>query len=117
MRAPTDNLEKVNDAIKYCQDWGKTLPVLFPERTITRKGHVLSIHVPEYILEKRLFNQFYKLEQRGESVHSVVNKLNRRFISVKPESERLLKIIMELESMNNVNVETMAPKSKKKLKL
>ena len=106
LRAPTDDPEKVNDAIKYCQEWGRKLPILFPERTITRKGHVLSIHVPEYLHQKRVFNQYYKLEQRGESVHAAVNKLMRRLFPLRPKSYRLLKIVLGLEQQNNVNPET-----------
>ena len=30
LRAPTDDPEKVNDAIMYCQEWGRRLPILFP---------------------------------------------------------------------------------------
>ena len=96
----------MNDAIKYCQEWGRKLPILFPERTITRKGHVLSIHVPEYLHQKRVFNQYYKLEQRGESVHAAVNKLMRRLFPLRPKSERLLRIVLGLEQQNNVNPET-----------
>ena len=51
LRMPNDNLdeEDISEIVNYCQEWGKLLPTLFPERSVTRKGHALSIHVPEYL--------------------------------------------------------------------
>ena len=46
MRMPNDNLddEDISEIVSYCQEWGKLLPVLFPERNITRKGHAVFIY-------------------------------------------------------------------------
>ena len=117
LRAPKVSEEHTNKTIEYCELWSKLLPVYFEERTITRKGHVLSIHVPDYLLKYDLFNVFYKLEQTGESLHAKMNKLMRRYISVRPKHFRLMKIIQEFEQLNGVNFATVQPKRVKKTPL
>ena len=54
MRMPQGDHEHVLETIRVCQEWSKQLPLLFPERNITRKGHVLSIHVPEFLKVSQL---------------------------------------------------------------
>ena len=48
---PNDNLddEDISEIVDYCQEWRRLLPVLFPERNVTRKGHAMSIHILEYL--------------------------------------------------------------------
>ena len=48
---PNENLddEDISEIVDYCQEWRRLLPVLFPERNVTRKGRALSIHIPEYL--------------------------------------------------------------------
>ena len=104
--------EDLNEIISYCQAWSKRLPIIFPDRNITRKGHVLSFHIPEYLRKYRSFYMFYKLEQAGESIHAKMNKLMRRFSSVRPKEERLWKIIQEFEMLNGVNFENLKPHKK-----
>ena len=55
---------------------------------------------------------YYKLEQAGESIHAKMNKLMRRFSSVRPKEERLWKIIEEFEMLNGVNFENLKPRKK-----
>ena len=59
---PNDNLddEDISEIVIYCQEWEKLLPVLFPERNITRRGHALSIHIPEYL---EIFWTYYRYIQ------------------------------------------------------
>ena len=112
LKRPQENEEMLEETIKSCEEWGKQLPVLFPERTITRKGHCLSIHIPRYLRKyPKLFSKFYALEQRGESLHAKANKLLRtRFFTVKPEQKKILKTIIELERMNHLNMELFKPR-------
>ena len=44
LRIPNERMddEDLEEIKIYCQEWSKLLPVLFPERNLTRKGHVLS---------------------------------------------------------------------------
>ena len=43
------NDDDLNEIISYCQAWSKILPIILPDRNITRKGHVLSYPIPEYL--------------------------------------------------------------------
>ena len=109
---PGDGLfddEDLANITSYCTAWGKRLPLLFPERSITRKGHVLSFHIPEYIRKYRSFHLYYKLEQQGESLHATMNRLMRRFLPISPTEERMWKIIEEFERMNGIDSETIKP--------
>ena len=61
---------------------------------------------------------YYKLEQMGESIHAKMNKLNRRFQSIKEPEERLWKIVEEYEKMNGIDKNNLKPtKGKNKVPL
>ena len=79
---------------------------MFPERNITRKGHVLSFHIPEYLKKYRTYYQYYALEQAGESIHAKKNKLMRSFGPMRSKEERLWKIVEEYERQNGINKES-----------
>ena len=70
LRMPNDNLdeEDITEIVNYCQEWGKLLPTVSPEISITRKDHSLSIHVPEYLHKYKSYYCYYKLEQMGQSI-------------------------------------------------
>ena len=112
LSTPPKDENDLLDKIQACEEWSKKLPVLFPDRNITRKGHILSIHVPEYLQENpTLYHKFFKLEQRGEAVHAKYNKLTReRFFSIKPERKRVTKTIVELERLNNIGKKLFKPR-------
>jgi hypothetical protein len=114
MRMPNDNLddEDISEIVSYCQEWGKLLPVLFPERNITRKGHALSIHIPEYLEKFRTYYRYYKLEQMGESIHATMNSIGRKLAPIRPKSRRLWKIVEQYEMMNHVDTSLIAKKKK-----
>ena len=114
MRMPNDNLddEDISEIVGYCQEWGKLLPVLFPERNITRKGHALSIHIPEYLQKFRTYYRYYKLEQMGESIHATMNGIGRKLAPIRPKSRRLWKIVEQYEMMNHVDKSLIAKKKK-----
>ena len=115
LRIPNECMddEDLEEIINYCQEWSKLLPILFPERNITRKGHVLSIHIPQYITKYRSFYRYYKLEQMGESIHAQMNMLMRRLAPVRPKSRRLWKIIENYEMMNKVDPKHLEKRKKK----
>ena len=92
---------------------GKLLPKLFPERNITRKGHTLSMHIPEYITKYRSFYRYYKLEQSGESIHSQMNNIGRKLAPIRPKSLRLFKTIEQYEMMHNVDKKHIEKRKKK----
>jgi hypothetical protein len=105
--------EDLDEIIGFCESWSKRLPILFPERNITRKGHVLSFHIPEYLRKYRTYYQYYKLEQAGESIHAKFNKLMTRFASMKPKEKRLWKMIEEYERSNLINKDNLKARKKK----
>ena len=112
LKCPPKDEADIQDTIKKCQEWCRQLPLLFPDRNITRKGHVLSVHVPQYLVKfPNYLWKFYALEQRGESLHARCNRLLRtRFFSVKPDQMKILKTILELERLNNISVELFEPR-------
>ena len=116
LSVPPKDESDLMDKIKTCEEWSKQLPVLFPERNITRKGHVLSFHVPEFLkVYPNLYYRFFKLEQRGEALHAKVNKMERtRFSHIKPETKKVGKMMVELERLNNVDKKLFTPREYKK---
>ena len=116
LRGPQTDEDYLKKTIEICRSWCKTLPVLFPLRNITRKGHCLSYHVPEYLVKNpNLFHLFFKLEEKGESIHALFNKMYReRFLTVKPTEKRLLMMVEELERLHSVNKEVTKPRQYRK---
>ena len=114
LRMPNDNLdeEDISEIVNYCQEWGKLLPTLFPERSVTRKGHALSIHVPEYLKKYKSYYRYYKLEQMGESIHAQMNNIARRFAPVRPKSMRLWRIVEQYEMSNHVDKSLLAKRKR-----
>jgi hypothetical protein len=114
LRMPNDHLddEDISEIVKYCQEWGKLLPTLFPERSITRKGHALSIHIPEYLEKFKSYYRYYKLEQMGESIHAKMNNIGRKFAPIRPKSRRLWKIVEQYEMSNHVDKSLLAKRKK-----
>ena len=42
------------EMVKYfCEEWGKIWPVLFPQRNITPKGHIMAFVLPRIVEEHR----------------------------------------------------------------
>ena len=54
--------DELDEAIKSCQAWAERLLVLFPDKNLTRKGHSLSVHIPETLRSCRTYYMFYELE-------------------------------------------------------
>ena len=107
--------EELKTATDWCEAWAKRLPVLFPNRNLTRKGHTLSIHLPETLAETRSYYLFYKAEQTGEAVHARFNKLNMRWKSVCPNTARLWGMIADYEAENNFTTDiTLKPAKRAK---
>ena len=47
--------EGVEMVKEFCEEWGKIWPVLFPNRNITPKGHILAFVLPKVVEEHRTF--------------------------------------------------------------
>ena len=52
------------------------------------------------------FFRFYKVEEKGESIHAIMNDINRKCWVIKNKEARLWKIIerYELRNVTNVNI-------------
>jgi hypothetical protein len=101
--------QDISEIVSYCQEWGKLLPVLFPERNITRKGHSSSIHIPEYLKTFRTYYCYYKLAQMRESIHATMNSIGRKLAPICPKSR---KIVEQYVIMNHVDKSLIAKKKK-----
>ena len=94
---------------QICQDWGKLWPVSFTERNITPKGHILSFVIPKTCEKFRTFYRFYKVEQKGESIHADLNDLERKAWVIKNKEAKLWKLIEGYEMRNVTSVEIVRP--------
>ena len=94
---------------QICEDWGKLWPESFTERNITPKGHILSFVIPKTCEKLRTFYRFYKVEQKGESIHADLNDLERKAWVLKKKEDKLWKLIQGYEMRNVKNLEIVNP--------
>ena len=66
---------EVVDLTRSCESFGKWFPPAFPEEPMKRKFHVLVHHVPEKARATRTVG--LEGEHTSESIHPVINKLER----------------------------------------
>lgn len=92
-----------------CEEWGKLWTVEFPHRNMTPKGHILSFVLPKIAEEWGTFYRFYKVEQKGESIHADMNDIARKTWCVRKKEDRLWKLIERYEHRNVTNVEIVIP--------
>ena len=92
----------VKSGVKYGQYY-------FLTEISPQKGHILSFVLPQIIKEHRTFFRFYKLEEKGESIHAIMNDINRKCWVIKNKEARLWKIIERYELRNVTNVNITAP--------
>ena len=58
---------------------------------------------------RRTQNQFYKVEEKGESIHATMNDIERKCWVIKNKQARLWKIIERYEMRNVTNVDIVVP--------
>jgi hypothetical protein len=101
--------EDLKQIKSVCEDWGKHWTVDFPNRSITPKGHILTFVLPRIAIERGNFYRFYKIEQKGESIHADMNDIDRKVWCVRKKEARLWKLIERYELRNVTNVEIVVP--------
>ena len=101
-----DDIQMVKE---ICESWGELWPIHFPERNITPIGHILSFVLPKAVEEHKTFWRFYKVEQKGESIHAMMNDIDRKCWVIKNEESRLWKLIERYELRNVTNVDIVVP--------
>ena len=87
-----------NKTAEICQSYTKRFPILFPEYSITRKMHVLSIVAPKQIREQKLVYKILKLVEAGENLHCKLNKLERQYVNITNKSDRMFYMMQEYET-------------------
>lgn len=70
-----------------CASFGRWFPVNFPNSNLLRKFHVLTFHVPEKAISKGTVGM--EAEHCSESIHPVVNRLDRTYATVQNTCDRL----------------------------
>ena len=65
--------------------------------------------LPKAVEEHKSFFRFYKVEQKGESIHATMNDIDRKCWVIKNEEARLWKLIERYELRNTTNVDIVLP--------
>ena len=70
-----------------CASFGHWFPKNFPNTNVLRKFHVLTFHVPEKAISKHTVGM--EAEHCSESIHPVVNRLDRTYATTQNTCDRL----------------------------
>ena len=70
-----------------CASFGHWFPKTFPNTNLLRKFHVLTFHVPEKAISKHTVGM--EAEHCSESIHPVVNRLERTYATTQNTCDRL----------------------------
>ena len=70
-----------------CASFGHWFPINFPNTNLLRKFHVLTFHVPEKAISK--YTVGMEAEHCSESIHPVVNRLERSYATTQNTCDRL----------------------------
>ena len=103
------NDEEVEIVKTLCENWGKNWPIDFPNLNLTPKGHDLVWVLPEILRRLRSFHMFYKVEEKGESIHAELNSIQRKIWCIRDPAERLWKYIERYELKNTLETDLVVP--------
>ena len=106
------NEQKVEAVKQICEECGKNWPIDFPHKNITPKGHNLVWVLPELLRVYKQFYMFYKVEEKGESIHAELNKIQRRIWCIRDPAERLWKYIEQYELKNVLDTDIVVPEKR-----
>ena len=101
--------QQIEAVKKICEKWGENWPIDFPHKNITPKGHNLVWVLPEVLRIYKQFYMFYKVEEKGESIHAELNKIQRRIWCIRDPAERLWKYIEQYELKNVLDTDIVTP--------
>lgn len=74
-----------------CASFGHWFPINFPNTNLLRKFHVLTFHVPEKAISKHTVGM--EAEHCSESIHPVVNRLERTYATTQNTCDRLALVV------------------------
>ena len=87
---------------RECEFFLKNYPKWFPKMAITRKAFVLGMILPIFIRgEKANIFNFLSAEERGESLHKLLNEFERQYCSISYKPLRYF--FMKQAYMNRIN--------------
>ena len=89
----------------------KNWPIHFPHLNITQKGHILVWALPEVPKQRKSFYMFYKVEEKGESIHAELNSIQRRIWCIRDPAERFWKYIERYELKNVLDTDIVIPEN------
>ena len=92
-----------------CENWGRNWPFDFSNLNLTPKGHDLVWVLPEILKHWKTFYMFYKVEEKGESIHAELNSIQRKIWCIRDPAERLWKYIERFELKNNLDTGIVVP--------
>ena len=92
----------------FCEEWGHNWLVDF-KKNLTPKAHDMIFVIPQFNKIHKTFHMFYKVEQAGESIHAVLNDIQRKIWSIRDGEERIWKYIEKYELRNVLDVNIVAP--------
>ena len=85
-----------------CKEYGEWVPVNFPLYHLSRKFHVIVVHVPEKA--KLQSTVGLEAEHISESIHSVTNRLEARYSSIHETKQRLQLILKDQWLQSNTSL-------------
>ena len=89
---------------KACELFLETYPIKFPSHDISRKTFVLGMILPIFIRrEKGRVFKFLSAEEKGESLHKLLNDFERHYCSTPHKPTRYF--LMKKAYINRINVE------------
>ena len=104
--------DEVQIVKQLCENWGKNWPIDFPNLNITPKGHDLIFVLPEILKRMKSFFMFYKVEEKGESIHAELNNIERKIWSIRNPEERLWKYVERYELRNVLDITIVQPEKR-----
>ena len=95
-----------------CEQWGHNWIKDFPNINLTPKAHDMIWVLPEILKRRRTFHMFYKMEERGESIHAELNRIERKIWCIRNQEKRLWKFIQLYELKNQLDISIIVPKKR-----
>ena len=83
-----------------CEQWCKVFPVLFPQKSLTRKMVEMSLVMPKFIRDEKpgFLNKILRLEQEGERQHAEMNTLEEKYKQTMQKGVRYWQMLCDKEN-------------------
>ena len=94
---------------EICEKWGQNWIKDFPHLNITPKPTTLYLCFLKLKKNTKTFHMFYKMEQKGESIHAELSGIKRRIWSVRNQEQRMWKYIEQYELKNHLDTSLIEP--------